>query len=199
MMRNALLLLVLAAGAVGCGASTNGPSTTSPLHGEVGDPAGDAVSDPRVPVAPDLVRATADVASGRLVFAIQFAAGTLDRATTRVSILLDTDESASTGIAESGNFGADYGLDLNASTGTASVTRANPANCAAHLTCFDSVGSVPITVVTDGLQITVPLDTFVGADGRLTFRMHSYVLVTTLTAVTFDYMPDVNLAAARVQ
>jgi hypothetical protein len=149
-------------------------------------------------VAPDLVHASGDVSSGNLTFAIQFAAGTLDSTSTRVSILLDTDESATTGIAESTNFGADS-LDLNTAAGLASITKANPVACAAHATCFDPIGSVPVTVIADGVRFAVPLTMLQGSDGRMLFRMHSYVLVAALTAVTFDHLPNVELAAVRIQ
>src|SRR6187431_2056840 len=97
----ALLSVVLFLGAaVGCSDST--PTTPSALQvalrGEVTDPAGDSPFDPRVPVSSDLVNATAEVASGSVTFTVRLAPGTLDRQTTRVVILLDTDQSASTGI-----------------------------------------------------------------------------------------------------
>ena len=63
-------LATLFAGAVSCGGSTTGGSTTAPpatsanRHGEVNDPVGDTLTDSRVPVSPDLVHATADVAAG---------------------------------------------------------------------------------------------------------------------------------------
>src|SRR5436309_2453203 len=78
----------------GCGlppGPSDSPSTATTVHGDVNDPAGDAISDTRVRVSPDLIHATADVAGGNITFTIQFASGTFDRQTTRVSVLLDTD------------------------------------------------------------------------------------------------------------
>jgi len=157
------------------------------------------VSDARVRVAPDLVRATADVAAGNITFLIQFAPGTFDRQTTRVSVLLDTDENALTGIAQRQGLGADYGLDLAAATSLANITKADAAGCAAMLSCFNAVGSAPITVATDSMQVTVPLSLLGNTDGRMTFAMNSYVLVAVATAVIFDFMPDANQAPGRVQ
>src|SRR5438445_3435168 len=157
-IRATALAALLVAGACSSSTSPLGPATgSSSLHGEVTDPVGDALADSRVPRPPDLVRATADVATGSLTIVIQFAPGTLDRQTTRVSVLLDTDQDGSTGIRQIDGIGADYGIDLAAATSQAGVSKANPVSCAARLACFDDVGSVPVVFVTDGMQVTVPL------------------------------------------
>jgi hypothetical protein len=145
------------------------------------------------------VHATADIASGSLTIVLQFAPGTLDRQTTRVSVLLDTDQDGSTGIRQTDGIGADYSMDLAAATSQAGVAKANPVNCAARLACFEIVGSVPVTVVTDGMQVTVPLSLLGNDDGRLNFQMNSYVLVAPSTTVLFDFMPDSNVPPGRVQ
>jgi hypothetical protein len=186
--------------AISCGGSTTAPSTTSvTLHGEVSDPVGDALSDPRVPVPPDLVHTTADVVAGSITFVVQLAPGTLDRQTTRVAILLDTDQDPSTGIRQQDGIGADYSIDMAASTSQAAVTKADQAGCAAHLSCFNAVGSAPITFVADGMQVTVALALLGNANGRMSFQLSSYVLVAPLTPVIFDWMPDNNLPPGRVQ
>jgi len=169
------------------------------MRGDVSDPAGDALSDPRVPVAPDLVRATADVVAGNITFVLQFAPGTLDRQTTRVSVLLDADQDGSTGIQQAGGIGADYNIDLAAGTSQAAITRADPASCAAHLSCFAPVGSTAVTVAADSVQVIVPLSLLGNDDGRLSFQASSYVLVAPLTPVVFDVIPDNGLQPARVQ
>ena len=53
------------------------------------------------------------------------APGTLDRQTTRVAILLDTDQDPSTGIRQQDGIGADYSIDMAASTSQATVTKAD--------------------------------------------------------------------------
>jgi hypothetical protein len=194
-------LVALAFGAVRCGlppGPSDSPSSSTP-RGEITDPAGDALSDARVRVAPDLIRASAEVTGGNINFVIQFAPGTFDPQTTRVSVLLDTDVNMSTGIAQRQGLGADYGIDLAAATALANVTKADPAGCAAQLSCFNVVGSAPITIATDSMQVAVPLSLIGSADGRMTFAMNSYVLVATATAVVFDFMPDANQSPARVQ
>jgi hypothetical protein len=196
--RLAYLAVLLAA--AGCSSPTTAPSASSQtLHGEVSDPTGDALSDFRVFVSPDLVHGTADVVAGNLTFVIQLAPGTLDRQTTRVSVLLDTDQNASTGVPEASGFGADYGIDLAAGTSQATVTKADAVGCAAHLSCFNAIGSAPITFVTDGMQVTVSLSLLGNDDGKMSFQMNSYVLATPSTSVVLDVMPDSNLPAGRIQ
>jgi hypothetical protein len=201
--RAASMTVVLAAGA--CSNSTAPdrvpPTIPPPLHGDVTDPVGDAVADARIAISPDLVRATADVVagSGSVTVAIQFAPGTFNRQTTRVSVLLDTDQDGSTGNRQVSGLGADYGLDLDAATGLAAVTKANPSACAARLSCFDPVGLVSITPGTDGMQVTVPLSMLGNDDGRLNFQMSAYVMVAPLTPVVVDFMPDSSLPPGRVQ
>jgi len=185
--------------ATACTNSPAVPSSTHTMRGDVSDPAGDALSDPRVPVAPDLVRATADVVAGNITFVIQFAPGTLDRQTTRVSVLLDADQDGSTGIQQAGGIGADYNIDLAAGTSQAAITRADPASCAAHLSCFVPVGSTALTFAADSVQMIVPLSLLGNDDGRLSFQASSYVLVAPLTPVVFDVIPDRGLQPARVQ
>jgi hypothetical protein len=182
-----------------CGCSTTAPSTTTATpHGEVSDPVGDAIADSRVPVSPDLVHATADVQAGNITFVVQFASGTFDRPTTRVSMVLDTDQNASTGILQLDGVGADYGIDLDASTSQAAVTKADPVGCAAHSSCFSPITLAPITFVTNGVQVTLPLSLLGNSDGRMTFQLHSYVLVAG-AAVVVDFMPDSTLPPGRVQ
>jgi hypothetical protein len=198
--RNVVCVAAVLFSAVSCGGSTTAPSTTSvTLRGEVTDPVGDTLSDLRVPVPPDLVHATADVVAGDITFVVQLAPGTLDRQTTRVAILLDTDQDPSTGIRQQDGIGADYSIDIAASTGQAAITKADPAGCAAQFSCFNAVGSAPITFVADGMQLTVALSLLGNSSGRMSFQLNSYVLVAPLTPVIFDWMPDNNLQPGRVQ
>jgi hypothetical protein len=201
--RLAIGLAGLCAAAVGCSGSTTTPSTaggtTATLRGEVSDPAGDAIADPRIPISPDLVHATAEVAGGNLTIVIQFAPGTLNRQTTRVSVLLDTDQDGTTGIREANGLGADYSLDFSAGIAQATVTKADVAACAARQSCFNPVGSVSINFLTDAMQAVVPLAMLGNDDGRMNFSMSSYVLVAPLTAVVVDFMPDATLPPGRIQ
>ena len=208
--RLSALWLALLPFAVGCGLPP-GPSATTPpgtssgtstatLHADVTDPAGDVLKDSRVPVPPDLIRATADISDMNVTFSIQFAPGTLDRRSTRVSVLLDTDLYASSGIRVSDGIGADYGLDLDTSRSLATVTRADPSGCAAQHSCFIPVGATAsIAFTTDRMQVTVPLSSLGSSDGRMAFEMHAYVLVDPTTPVVFDLMPDASQPPGRIQ
>jgi hypothetical protein len=137
--------------------------------------------------------------AGNITFVVQLAPGTLDRQTTRVSILLDTDQDPSTGIRQQDVIGADYGIDMAASTSQAMITKADPAGCAAHLSCFTAIGSAPITFVADAMQTTVALSLLGNASGRMNFQFQTYVLVAPLTTVAFDWVPDNNQPPGRVQ
>jgi hypothetical protein len=166
-------------------------------HADISDPMGDTVADSRQPVPPDLVRANADATGGNISFVVQLAPGTLDRQTTRVAVLLDTDRNAATGISQGNGLGADYGVDLDASTGQASINKADPVSCAARMACFSPIGSVSITFTTDGMQFAVPLPMLGSSDGRMCFQLHSYVLLGILNPVTFDYMPNTSPACVQ--
>jgi len=198
-----VLLLIVGSDCGGPATPTTAPTSTptpSTLHGEVSDPLGDTLSDARVPVPPDLVHGTADVVAGNITFVVQFAPNTFDRQTTRATILLDTDQNASTGIRQLDGVGADYAIELTASTSTAGITKADPVGCAARLPCFNGVGVAPITFLANGMQVTVPLSLLGNADGRMFFDVSSYVFFAPpLTSVVFDFMPDQNLPPGRVQ
>lgn len=193
-MWRASLLAAGVSAALSCGESTVGPSTSelhsnSSLHAEATDPAGDALADAHVPVSPDLLHATADVAGGNITWVVQLRSGTLDRQTTRVSIVLDTDQNASTGIQEWDGFGADYAIDFNISAAQATVVKADSAGCAAQASCFNPVGSVSL-VAAESLQVTVPLSLLGGDDGRMNFWVASYVLASQGPSSPLDAMPD---------
>jgi hypothetical protein len=193
-LRSALTVAFIVA-LTACGSCSTSPSSTpsltaAPLHVDVTDPVGDTAVDGRVAIPPDLARATVDVSAGTVTFVIQFAAGTLDRQTTRVTVLLDVDRNASTGISQGNGLGADFGLDLFAATGQGVITKADPIACAAGQSCFTPVSSVSIVVGTDSMQVVVPLTMLGGTDGRMCFQINSYVLFGVGSAVIFDFMPN---------
>jgi hypothetical protein len=52
------------------------------------------------------------------------------------------------------------------------------------------------------MQATVSLATLGDMDGRMTFKLHTYVIVgtgQTLTPITFDSMPDALLPPGRIE
>jgi hypothetical protein len=185
-----------------CGGNTPS-STTAPsantFHAEVADPAGDAVASPGVQNPPDLVHGTVDVSSGAVTFTIQFASGTFDRQSTRLSIELDTDQNPATGIVGAAGLGIDYLLDVWAPANQTKVQQAVPAACAAGGSCYSDVGAVALSFGADSMAATVPLALLGNASGRLNYRVFAYFSPqsTTPSAVA-DVMPDISLAAAHV-
>jgi hypothetical protein len=184
--------------AAACGGSTTTPTGTA-LHGEVSDATGDVLADPSVPVSPDLVRGTVDVSGGNVAVAIRFAPGTFDRATSRVTVELDTDQNPSTGLRTSG-LGVDWALDLWAATGQAGVLQATPATCPAD-PCYRQVSATPLIIIADGMTVTMPLSTFGSVDGRMSFRAFTYAsrpAASSLATFPTDIMPDLAAAPGHV-
>jgi hypothetical protein len=145
------------------------------------------------------VHATLDVGSGAVTLAIQFAPGTLDRQSTRLSIELDTDQSPATGIVGAAGLGIDYVLDMWAPTNQTKVQQAMPAACAAGGSCYADVGTVALTFGVDSMAATVPLALLGNASGRLNYRVFAYASPQSTTpTVVADVMPDINLAPAHV-
>ena len=203
MMTSATRVAIAAATAIvaaACGGSSpNSPSTSTPtLHGEVADSAGDAVTAPGGVNTPDLVHATVDVRNGSVMVTIQFASGTFDRQSTRLTIELDTDQNPGTGIVAAG-LGIDYILDEWVLTNQTRVQQATPAECAGGGSCYADVGAVALSFGADSMTATVPLTMLGNASGRLNYRVFAYASPrsTTTTAIA-DVMPDINLPAARV-
>lgn len=194
---------VVAAAAIiaACSGSQSAPTApaSTTLRADAADPVGDTLSDPRLTVAPDLVHATATVEDGSLTVIVSFAPGTFDRQTTRVTVLLDTDQNPATGIRQGLALGADFTLDLFAPSNQTTITKADQAGCAARQSCFVNSGSGTLTVAPDAMQAVVPLSALGNTSGRIAFVINSYVLVAALTPVVSDWLPDTSLPAARTQ
>jgi len=186
-----------------CGSNTTSPTAApSPniFHAEVTDPVGDVVVTAGVPRPPDLVHATVDVVDGSVTLTIQFAPGTMSAQTTRLTIQLDTDQNASTGIPGGNGVGIDYILDLWAVRAQQTlVQQAQPASCASGSTCYTDVGAVSVTVGTETMSTTVPLAMLGNASGRMNYRVFAYTLPqATAPTVVADVMPDITVPAAHV-
>jgi hypothetical protein len=169
------------------------------FHVEVTDPVGDAVASPGVPNSPDLVHGTVDVIGGSITFTIQFAPGTLDRQTTRLTIELDTDQNPSTGITGASGLGIDYILDMWAARTTQTlIQQAMPTTCSSGGVCYMDVGTASLSLGTDSMAATVPLATLGSASGRVNYRVFAYASQSTTPTVVADVMPDINLSPAHV-
>lgn len=182
-----------------CGSSSTAPTSTSTaFHAEVNDPTGDAAVSAAVPLPPDVIHGTADVGDGNVTLTIQFAPGTLNRASTLLTIELDTDQNAATGIPAANGVGIDYVLSLYGPTGTI-VQQATPSTCTNAGACYTQVGTASLSIGTDTMTTTVPLSMLGNASGRLNFRVFASVPQPAPTpTITTDVMPDITLPPAHV-
>jgi CARDB/Bacterial Ig domain len=169
------------------------------------DAIGDADSTTAVPVSPDLFAATAESDSSDLHLEVRFAAGTLDPATTRATVFLDTDEDAGTGCDPSESppcsgpsndtVGWEFRVDIPtaAAPGTSGLALLR-RNQVVGGTTF--VANVAYLTNGDRYALSIPLSLLDGDDGNTTFRVQTTVFSTTGNAsdVTppLDYLPDLG-------
>jgi len=172
--------LLLAVGLVVPGCSDSPMSSRLTLHAEVTDATGDAPTSAVVPSPPDLVRATVDVSRGEITFAIQFAPG-WDQATTFLTIDLDVDQNASTGVPASG-IGAEYEV------GPTGVVRFDGM-------AATTVGTPTVTTASDRINLRFALSLLGGDEGQMNFR----VRVHHTLQPAFDFLPDLSQPAGRVE
>lgn len=192
----AALIAILVAGG---GCKNDSPTTPSAntLHATSTDPAGDAAAVIGVPVAPDLVRSAIDVTSGLITLTIQFAPGSMDAQTTRVTVEFDSDQDAATGNAVAGPLGVDYSLDLW--RGQATIMRATPSTCASSGQCYTNVGAATLSLGTDTMTTTLELGAIGNANGRLNYRVGTYVSPSPVAPTPIaDWMPDISFSPAHV-
>lgn len=158
-----------------------------PLRGAVADVLGDAL--PTL----DLVAATADVSGNVLTFVVRFAEVTFNPRTTATRILVDVDESRSTGGIVDAFMGADYTVLAALDT---SDTQASVLRCPTGVGVCSAVGAAPVSFQVDGFTVRVPLALLGGDDGRVRFRVRSSLLID---ANQGDSMPDEATSPGQVQ
>jgi hypothetical protein len=199
MQRLSRLLAVIGL-STACGSASSAPTTTAiPLHGEVTDPAGDTLVSAGVPTPPDMVRGTIDVSGGNMTVTVQFAPGTMDLQTTRLTVELDTDQNAATGISGASGVGIEYVLDLWTRTNQTIVQRATPATCANGVGCYVDAGSVGVTLGPNTMTAIVPLAMLANPGGGMNYRVFAYASAQpTVPTVVADTMPDIGLGPAHV-
>ena len=181
-----------------CGETTTQPTPRN-LRGDVTDPAGDTRSSPSG-VAPDLRSGSIEInaATNAMLISVRCAPGTFNSATTIVQFDLDLDQNPATGSPFEG-LGLEYivnmGSPLNA--GQAQVFRfVGGAGTGYQLVNVP----LPVTVVADGIDVSIPLSVIGNDDGRMTFRVVTSVHLggNTSTGI-LDYMPDSGAPAGVVQ
>jgi hypothetical protein len=124
-----------------------------------------------------MVSAVVDVGPDALMFKLRLRPGSFDASTTRFAIDLDTDQNGSTGSS-----GVEYHVFIVPDGGKgADVARTMG-------TSYSVVGTVPVSFVTDGCDVTVPLAMLGNDDGRFDFRVR--VLAQPALPVVFDSVPD---------
>lgn len=189
---------------MGCGGSRtpSSPSTPTPaptprnLRGDVTDRISDTGAFSGVSVAPDLRAGSIEITSGNLMLiTVRCAPGTFSPATTFLQFELDVDRNPITGSPFEA-LGLDYIIDMGSSyyAGQARVSRFVGG------TQYQAVGTVPISVVADGIDVGIPLSLMGNDDGRVNFRViSSYYLGGDGFSTILDYMPDTGVPAGVVQ
>jgi hypothetical protein len=142
---------------------------------------------------PDLLSTTALNTGSSLIFQIRYASGTFNPATTRASLVLDTDQSTLTGLPgidgscsnDSTIMGTDYQVDA-------------PSGQIYHFTgcgAFTAGGLASVATVLDGFDVTVPLAGIGGDDGALLFKVITQTQIAPgqFTGIQ-DYLTDIGSA-----
>lgn len=191
-----------------CGES-NAPAPMAPmplvLRGELTDAVGDASTSASVPMHPDLVSATLEVASGMLTITVTYAGGTWSQPRSVCFVVLDLDENSSTGFGDVPSsvssptvetFGWEYQITAvdPAETSSGRITRALGRSS------FASVGTVPVTFPgPNAVQVAIPLSMLGNDDGRLRFKVLAGQWSGPLSAVLTDVMPEAGQLAGIVR
>lgn len=158
-------------------------SSTAPrldLHVDVSDATGDAPASGAVPNPPDLVRVSVEVNRGMVTFEVRFAPG-WDQPTTFLTIDVDIDQDASTGVA-SGDLGVEYEISPNG------IVRLNGMNTVV-------VGTPSVSPAANGLNLTTQLSVLGNDEGRMNFRARAQHALQ----LAFDFLPDVGQPPGRVE
>jgi uncharacterized protein YjbI with pentapeptide repeats len=193
----------LVASATGSPSATSTAFSVVPVRtGSVMDPVGDITG-----TNGDLVSAsiTTAVPGSAMQFTVRFAPGTFDPSTTEAEVLLDTDQNPATGHKGTDSvcappddslIGSEFLVVLRSgfAGNTATIFQNSPAN-----TCnaFVVVGTVPVTILADGLQATVPLSMLGNDDGLMNFKVTSdYSIGGNNFSGLVDRMPNAGIAPA---
>jgi hypothetical protein len=181
------------------------PFAASPaLQGAVMDSTGDSVAVPGVPISPDLLAGTVDVANGTVSLSVSFTPGTLSQTDTLFQVQFDTDENPSTGFpGEPGLLGIDYFVRAVVPR---SSTRAALQRVFGTAPCSDAA-PCPVVETADvafptpvEARVTFPLAALGNDDGRMTFKVivEQWISDTAVSTV-LDVMPDRGLLPGVVR
>lgn len=169
-----------------------------PLIAELADAAHDETPDPRITTPqPDLVSGSVLVVGSELRLSLRVRPGTLHEATSRLSIMIDTDRDRSTGFqgnpaargVDAHFVGSDYYISLGAAI-------RGPVELGRHrgLLAWDrwAPEGVTLVVIEDGLEAVVPLSVLGNDDGVMDVRAYSQARFEGTNGYTavVDEMPE---------
>ncbi len=154
--------------------------------GQIVDPTGDRTPGPAGQNPPDLTFVRAYLEAGNLLINLRFAPGTLSRGSTAVHFLMDLDQNPATGLAD----GRGLGLEMFLNIGATAAGQAYLSLPGAPI-----LRTFPITYVTDGIDLSVPLSTL-NDDGLLDFNVTSFISLGGPQLIGVDYAPNVGLPNA---
>ena len=178
-----------------------GPPPPVPHFAQLTDPLGDSGAG-----NPDLVWASVAVnLDGSVDLKVRFASGTFNPATSSAQFLLDTDQNPSTGSPgvdsvctnDAALIGDDYFVQLGSQFGT---NMAQIFAATGGCNNFTELGTVPITLVQDGMDATFPLSMLNqpatgGTSGPATGGPWNVKVVSfTNGGGPTDYMPNLGVA-----
>ncbi len=180
----------------------NTVSVTQPVAAAPIDRTFDALQPSDSSTPPDLASASITTSHGDMTLRVRFNQGAFNPARTNAQFLLDTDRSAATGhpgidgggVTDAGLLGSEYLVLLGSlQAGMATVVRYTgpPINT------FALVGSWPATILSNGIDATIPLSAIGGGDGLLNFKVISFVQLNSgFSSPVLDVLPDIGLLPA---
>ncbi|HEU4937885.1 MAG TPA: pentapeptide repeat-containing protein [Vicinamibacterales bacterium] len=156
------------------------------------DPAGDATPNANG-VSPDLVETKVIQAGTDLIFEVRFEPGTFDPATTRASLVLDTDQNAATGHpgvdASCANDAALLGLEYQVDAPSGQVYHYSGCRT------FTLGGVGAVTTAANGFDIRIGLALLGGDDGVLNFKVLTQRQISPGGSTgILDYMSNIGSA-----
>ncbi|MBI5076098.1 MAG: hypothetical protein HZB62_13155 [Nitrospirae bacterium] len=179
------------------GGSGNDATTVT---GHVTDPPGDASISVNTPISPDIVDVKTIVDATNVTFNIRFKSGSFDKAKDIVTIAVDADQKT-TGKNQDG-LGIDYYIYMGSTLygSSAAVMRLTGA------TQRIKDASVPVTFLSDGMDVTIPLSALSHLSNVTVFNYRLYVSVMAPGATVediadvapgrVDMAPDINFLPA---
>lgn len=203
-------LIATSNGAVGSPQTFTATGVT--ITAQVTEAIGDATTDSRIAISPDLDTAQAIAGGGNLKLTVLLgeilgevgSVSTFDPATTHIFVDLDVDQNPNTGapgVDAAGNdatiFGTDYLVEMGSASEGSSARVLHFADGS-----FSLVGTFPVTQLNnldgspEGLQVTIPLSALGNDDGQMNFKVlvQSQLTATPSYTGVLDYMPNLGLA-----